>query len=517
MRIYNPIFPSIKDNLEELFGKAPTSITLTSYSAQYSIADQGTCKIKGYVYPQDAVNQQVLITYTSQKEGSILTYFINYGEDSTGKYFEISVSTTTEDVYSIIVKAKGSSSVQADIFTLTAISEVPVQSASITKTAPPDFETTVGEDVILTVSIVPSNYTENIQVYGMIDRIINEDWDITKTPSNGYQLTYHTVESGTFLFGAVVRKESGETIDQLNFYITVKKAITPMTDSEITAHLSKRRYENLMNYFESFDELSEFVQAKDYHDIYIGDYIPITIPFTHSSNEITTQEDEYTVNFRVVDINYLLDKTAASVSSQHLVLMPDNPIGECAMTKGEKQYQDELVEVSSSGGYPVQGRGYYNNNMTLNALPRILTSLKAQFGSSHILNFNDSVPIYYSSNSWGGGYMTRVTYQAAPNTQIRLPTRITMNGITLTDSNAVWTQQFRLYQTDTNYQYTQKPAISGAGGLTGCLLTDLYSLRESSSYPSTMNRLNYRIQNGGGGRFTVDYAEGPVCPIIIFG
>lgn len=517
MRIYNPIYPSIKDRLEELFGKAPTSIILTSYSAQYSIADQGTCKIKGYVYPQDAVNQQVLITYTSQKEGSILTYFINYGEDSTGKYFEISVSTTTEDVYSIIVKAKGSSSVQADIFTLTAISEVPVQSASITKTAPPDFETTVGEDVILTVSIVPSNYTENIQVYGMIDRIINEDWDITKTPSNGYQLTYHTVESGTFLFGAVVRKESGETIDQLNFYITVKKAITPMTDSEITAHLSKRRYENLMNYFESFDELSEFVQAKDYHDIYIGDYIPITIPFTHSSNEITTQEDEYTVNFRVVDINYLLDKTAASVSSQHLVLMPDNPIGECAMTKGEKQYQDELVEVSSSGGYPVQGRGYYNNNMTLNALPRILTSLKAQFGSSHILNFNDSVPIYYSSNSWGGGYMTRVTYQAAPNTQIRLPTRITMNGITLTDSNAVWTQQFRLYQTDTNYQYTQKPAISGAGGLTGCLLTDLYSLRESSSYPSTMNRLNYRIQNGGGGRFTVDYAEGPVCPIIIFG
>ena len=517
MRIYNPIYPSIKDRLEELFGKAPTSIILTSYSAQYSIADQGTCKIKGYVYPQDAVNQQVLITYTSQKEGSILTYSINYGEDSTGKYFEISVSTTTEDVYSIIVKAKGSSSVQADIFTLTAISEVPVQSASITKTAPPDFETTVGEDVILTVSIVPSNYTENIQVYGMIDRIINEDWDITKTPSNGYQLTYHTVESGTFLFGAVVRKESGETIDQLNFYITVKKAITPMTDSEITAHLSKRRYENLMNYFESFDELSEFVQAKDYHDIYIGDYIPITIPFTHSSNEITTQEDEYTVNFRVVDINYLLDKTAASVSSQHLVLMPDNPIGECAMTKGEKQYQDELVEVSSSGGYPVQGRGYYNNNMTLNALPRILTSLKAQFGSSHILNFNDSVPIYYSSNSWGGGYMTRVTYQAAPNTQIRLPTRITMNGITLTDSNAVWTQQFRLYQTDTNYQYTQKPAISGAGGLTGCLLTDLYSLRESSSYPSTMNRLNYRIQNGGGGRFTVDYAEGPVCPIIIFG
>lgn len=517
MRIYNPIFPSIKDNLEELFGKAPTSITLTSYSAQYFIADQGTCKIKGYVYPQDAVNQQVLITYTSQKEGSILTYSINYGEDSTGKYFEISVSTTTEDVYSIRVKAKGNSSVQADVFTLTAISEVPITSVSITKTTPSDFEMTVGEDVILTVSIVPSNYTENIQIHGTIDDIINEDWDITKTASNGYQLAYNTVEPGTFDFGATVRKESGQLLAQKSFGITVKKAITPMTDSEITAHLSKRRYENLMNYFESFDELSEFVQAKDYHDIYIGDYIPIIIPFTHSSNGSTTQSGSYTVNFRVVDINYLLDKTAASVSSQHLVLMPDNPIGECAMTKGENQYQDELVEVSSSGWYPVQGRGYYNNNMTLYALPQILSSLKAQFGSSHILNFNDSVPIYYSSNSWGGGYMTQVTYQAVPNTQIRLPTRITMNGDRPVDNNAVWTQQFRLYQTDTNYQYIEKPAISGAGNFDGCLLTDLYSLEQSDRYASTLDLLNYRVQNGSGGRFTFDYSEEPVCPIIIFG
>ena len=241
MRIYNPIFPSIKDNLEELFGKAPTSITLTSYSAQYSIADQGTCKIKGYVYPQDAVNQQVLITYTSQKEGSILTYFINYGEDSTGKYFEIFVSTTTEDVYSITVKAKGDSSVQADVFTLTAISEVPVQWATITKTAPPDFETTVGEAVILTVSISPPNYTENIQIQGTIDNIINEDWDITKTDSNKYQLTYNTVEPGTFDFGATVRKESGQLLTQRVYAIIVKKAIIPMTDSEITAPFIRKK------------------------------------------------------------------------------------------------------------------------------------------------------------------------------------------------------------------------------------------------------------------------------------
>lgn len=517
MRIYNPIYPSIKDRLEELFGKVPTSITLTSYSAQYSIADQGVCKIKGYVYPQDAVNQQVLITYTSQKGDSTLVYSINYGEDSTGKYFEISVSTTTEDVYSITVKAKGSQSVQADIFTLTAVSEVPITSIRITKIAPSSNETTIGENVILSVSITPTNYTENISVYGTINGAQDTEYiEIEKTESNGYQITFTTSEAGFFSYRVVITRENGE-IQTQNYGIKVKKALTPMTDSEITAHLSERRYENLMNYFESFDELSEFVQAKDYHDIYIGDYIPITIPFTNSSNGSTTQSGSYTVNFRVVDINYLLNKTAANVSSQHLVLMPDNPIGECAMTKGEGQYRDELVEISSSGGYPTQGRGYHNNNMTLNALPRILTSLKAQFGSSHILSFNDSVPIYSSGNRWYG-QMTEVTYQAAPNTQIRLPTRITMNGRTLADSNAVWTQQFRLYQTDTNYQYTQKPAISGiTQGRSGCLLTDLYSLEENDRYASTLDLLYYRIQNGGSGNFTLDYSEGPVCPIIIFG
>lgn len=518
MRIYNPIYPSIKDRLEELFGKPPTSITLTSYSAQYSIADQGICKIKGYVYPQDAVNQQVLMTYTSQKGDSTLVYSINYGEDSTGKYFEISVSTTTEDVYSITVKAKGSQSVQADIFTLTAVSEVPITSVEITKIAPTLNEITVGGNVILSVSITPINYTENVYVYGVINGTPDVEYgEIEKTESNGYQITFTTSEAGSFTYGAIVTRENGENLKVQNFAITVKKAITPMTDSEITAHLSERRYENLMNYFKSFDELSEFVQAKDYHDIYIGDYIPIAIPFTHSSNGSTTQTGSYTINFRIVDINYLLDKTAANVSSQHLVLMPDNPIGECAMTKGKDQYQDELVEIAGSGWYQTQGRGYYKNNMTLNALPRILTSLKAQFGSSHILSFNDSVPIYFSGNGWYGGYMTEVTYQAAPNTQIRLPTRITMNGITLADSNAVWTKQFRLYQTDTNYQYTKKPAISGTDGWDGCLLTDLCSLEQGNRHASALNLLYYRVQDGPSGNFTLDYSEGPVCPIIIFG
>lgn len=385
-------------------------------------------------------------------------------------------------------------------------------------------ECDIGDTITCIITVIPANATEFIHGELQITYTTSIDTSYERTynfAAGTYTYKFSPEESGNLIitWTAISEGISGFSKQLQTSPIKVGKVITPMTDSELSAHLSERRFENLLDssHFESIEEIAQFVREKDYHDIYIGDYIPITIPFTHSSNEVTTQSDSYTVNFRVVDINYLLDKTAASVSSQHLVLMPDNPIGECAMTKGESQYQDELVEVSSSGYYPVQGRGYYNNNMTLNALPRILTSLKAEFGSSHILNFNDSVPIYYSSNSWGGGYMTQVTYQAVSNTQIRLPTRKTMLGDRPVDNNAVWTQQFRLYQTDTNYQYIEKPTISGVGNFDGCLLTDLYSLEQSDRYASTLDLLNYRVQNGSGGRFTSDYSEGPVCPIIIFG
>lgn len=512
MRIYNPIYPSIKDNLEELFGKAPTSITLTTYSAQYSIADQGTCKIKGYVYPQDAVNQQVLMTYTSQKEGSILTYFINYGEDSIGKYFEISVSTTTEDVYSITVKAKGNSSVQADIFTLTAISEVPVTSVTITKTTPSDFEMTVGEDIILTVSIVPSNYTENIQIYGTIDNIINEDWDITKTTSNGYQLTYNTVEPGTFDFGATVRKESGQLLAQKSFAITVKKAITSMTDSQLTAHLSERRFENLLDssHFESIEEIAQFVREKDFHDIYIGDYIPVTLPWCYWNSynrSMTTKNLSVQTNLRVVDINYLLNKNVG-ITTNHLILWPDTIIGIGPMSDTEN-IQSEFVQMGRQ-----IGRGYYNNYMVNTVLPYIRNKLTTALGGKYLLTYTDSVPVYYSNSTWGGT-MNQVSYQSVANTSLRLPNSVVYGYLTGTDkNNSIWNTSFRLLST--NSEYTQKETPSGAtDSQTGTITTDIQA--DESSLQA--DALSWRIRDGGAGRFTMGYEEGdnPICPIIIFG
>lgn len=512
MRIYNPIYPSIKDRLEELFGKPPTSITLTSYSAQYSIADQGVCKIKGYVYPQDTVNQQVLITYTSQKGDSTLIYSINYGEDSTGKYFEISVSTTTEDVYSITVKAKGSQSVQADIFTLTAVSEVQITSIEITKIAPTIDEITVGGNVILSVSIIPTNYTENISVYGTINGAQDTEYiEIEKTESNGYQMTFTTSEAGSFNYGVVIIRENGEKQTQ-GYTIKVKKVITPMTDSELTAHLEERRYENLISssHFESIDQLASFVEAKDFHDIYIGDYIEINLPWIYwnsSRSSMTVQSLSATTKLRVVDINYLLDKNA-NITANHLVLWPDTIIGAVSMSEVGGNYSDEYVQIGSS--MYSRGRGYYNNYMINTALPYVKTQLGNLLGSTHLLSYTDSVPVYYSQN-YQGGTLNQVQYLSQANTYLRLPNSI-VYGYSNTDKNSIWTQAFRLLQTDSSYGDKITPSgatVSDEGTLT----TDL------DTRNSSLQKLSWIIRNGAAGRYTYGIEEGedPICPIIIFG
>ena len=513
MRTYNPIFPSIKNRLDELFGKAPTSITLTSYSAQYSIADQGTCKIKGYVYPQDAVNQQVLITYTSLKEGSTLTYSINYGEDSTGKYFEISVSTTTEDVYSITVKAKGNSSVQADIFTLTAISEVEIQSVEITKLSPSINEITIGDDVVISISITPTNYTENVQVYGVINNIPDVEYsEIEKTESNGYQITFTTSETGSFTYGATVTRENGETLKTQSFAITVKKAITPMTDSELTAHLSERRFENLLDssHFESIEEIAQFVREKDFHDIYIGDYIPVTLPWCYWNSynrSMTTKNLSVQTNLRVVDINYLLNKNVG-ITTNHLILWPDTIIGIGPMSDTEN-IRSEFVQMGSR-----RGRGYYNNYMVNTVLPYIRNKLTTALGGNYLLTYTDSVPVYYSNSTWGGT-MNQVSYQSVANTSLRLPNSVVYGYLTGTDkNNSIWNTSFRLLSTNSEYEGKESP--SGAtDSQTGTITTDIQA--DESSLQA--DALSWRIRNGGGSRYTMGYEEGdnPVCPIIIFG
>lgn len=230
-------------------------------------------------------------------------------------------------------------------------------------------------------------------------------FSIVQDSREKWSISYRTTKKdvGVILINVYMTID-GEELLTAGDSITVNRVITPMTDSELTAHLEERRYENLISssHFESIDQLASFVEAKDFHDIYIGDYIEINLPWIYwnsSRSSMTVQSLSATTKLRVVDINYLLDKNA-NITANHLVLWPDTIIGAVPMSEVGGNYSDEYVQISSS--MYSRGRGYYNNYMINTALPYVKTQLGNLLGSTHLLSYTDSVPVYYSQN-YGGG------------------------------------------------------------------------------------------------------------------
>lgn len=123
MRIYNPIFPSIKNRLDELFGDPPTSIVLESYDGSYSILDQDGYDIIGRVYPQDAISLAVTVSYIPPSEGGTLTFSITYGEDDQGQYFKVHTSASAEGTYTIEIRSIVDQSVRAS-FVLNVVNSI---------------------------------------------------------------------------------------------------------------------------------------------------------------------------------------------------------------------------------------------------------------------------------------------------------------------------------------------------------------------------------------------------------
>ena len=66
------------------------------------------------------------------------------------------------------------------------------------------------------------------------------------------------------------------------------------------------------------------------------------------------------------------------------------------MSNMHGDYESELIQIN---GQP--GRGYYSNYMINIVLPYIRGNLSFLLGSTHILNYKDSVPVYYSSTTQG--------------------------------------------------------------------------------------------------------------------
>ena len=380
-------------------------------------------------------------------------------------------------------------------------------------------ECDIGDTITCIITVIPANATEfiNGELKVQYTASIDTSHELKYEQSTGtWTYKFLPQESGNLIITWTVTSEgiSGFSKQLQTSPIKVGKVITPMTDSELSAHLSERRFENLLDssHFESIEEIAQFVREKDFHDIYIGDYIPVSLPWCYwnsSNRSMTTKNLSVQTNLRVVDINYLLNKNVG-ITTNHLVLWPDTIIGIGPMSDTQN-IQGEIVQM---GSYYQRGRGYYNNYMVNTVLPYIRNKLTTALGGNYLLTYTDSVPVYYSNSTWGGT-MNQVSYQSVANTSLRLPNSVVYGYLIGTDkNNSIWNTSFRLLST--NFEYEGKESPSGATVSTeGAITTDINA--EESSLQA--DALSWRIRNGGGGRYTMGYEEGdnPVCPIIIFG
>lgn len=497
-------------------------ITLT-FSCNPSTATWKTYEYDFHFTGEDASNSYGYSSENGNYEGTLPDGF--NVDNSKPEQIKITMPGNLIGTAEITLKALDGSSV-VETFT-GAIEKAYVAIEDVTLEVVDNItECDVGDTITCIITVIPANATEFINGQLQIAYTTSIDTShelIYKQDAGTWTYKFSPQESGNLIIKWTATSEgiSGFSKQLQTHIIKVGKVITPMTDSELTAHLEKRRYENLISssHFESIEQLASFVAEKDFHDIYIGDYFELNLPWIYYDEDyrrVYTTSLSAQTKLRIVDINYLSDKNAG-ITQNHLVLMPDTLIGSGPMTDPVNGYQNEIVQISSSDYWGQTGRGYYNNYMINEMLPVILQNIQNRMGSasSHLLSWTDQVPVYYSTSYWGG-YLSNVTYMTMNNVYMRQPNLIALGYTSGTDKNSIWNIEFRLFKT--NREYVEKEAPSGAtDSFDGILLTDLMSLSSGSSYFSTLQQLWYTKQQGSSGTSWRDTSIGPICPIMIFG
>lgn len=445
--------------------------------------------------PGEEIPQEVLDLYNNYGTKPENFEIVNQNNNLT---FKIPISNIYSWIIGIIA-LDGSA-----IYNLIGIEILPLYVAieNILIDTPEKTDFGIEEEFSLKVESYPENASdiENIQLSidpsGGIEQI-------SKSLENN-RLTFQLkgISKGEYSIKAYIQ-ENENYIYSNEIKINIKKMISSMTDEEIKSHLEERRYENLLDesHFESIDQISEFIQGRDYHDIFIGDYFTINIPWFKYNNYNISTSGNYSVIMRIVDINYLLDKNAG-ISKQHLILMPDKIVGIGPMTTEDSAY-NEIIQISSRS----YGFGYYNNYMINSFLPKVLNKFQEVIGANHILGFTDQLPIYYNQFSSYSNFNS-VIYKAS-NNYIRIPNEIVLTGKSITDNNSIWNEQFRLYNTNNEYVNKQSNLTS-----TNSFWTSDINYSSSSIYQGIyyITRQNYNISQPN--LCTSIYG---ICPIIVFG
>ena len=116
-------------------------------------------------------------------------------------------------------------------------------------------------------------------------------------------------------------------------------------------------------------QISAKIQAGDFSDLFIGDYIPKTLTIDGTS---------VTANWVIAHFNYYMKmgwtadglSTSFAVSVPHVVLVPDR----------------NLISAQMNTTNTTEG-GYLGSAMHTTTIPKITTALQNGFGSSHVISF----------------------------------------------------------------------------------------------------------------------------------
>ena len=135
-------------------------------------------------------------------------------------------------------------------------------------------------------------------------------------------------------------------------------------------------------------QISAKIQAGDFSDLYIGDYIPKTLTIDGTS---------VTSNWTIAHFNYYNRigwtadglATGFEVNMPHVVLVPNNVL----------YYKGMNASNTTSGGY-------VGSRMHTEDMPKVATALKNAFGSTHVIPFasyiSTTVSTSVASKSGGG-------------------------------------------------------------------------------------------------------------------
>lgn len=129
---------------------------------------------------------------------------------------------------------------------------------------------------------------------------------------------------------------------------------------------------NLLNKY-SLDDLSAMISSGLFDDIYVGDYIEMSM---------TSDFGTETVRWLVAGINHFKHCGDTEVSQNHIVLLPE----------------DSFVNTARMNPTNTTTGGYVNSEMFTTTLPKYNTAITNAFGSSHVLQYRQLLSNATASN-----------------------------------------------------------------------------------------------------------------------